>query len=100
NAEHNWQILAALDEVAGLDHRLLVPASRKRLISSLISPEDPKLAQQTAKDHAPATVPALSDQARAWAVRVHAPATSAIACRVVSAVADHAPSPARTGAQA
>ena len=44
NAEHNWQILAALDEFAGLDHRLLVAASRKRFISSLISPEDPKLA--------------------------------------------------------
>ena len=100
NAEHNWQILAALDEFAGLDHRLLVAASRKRFISSLISPEDPKLAEQTAKDQATATISALSAQAGAWAVRVHDPATSAIACRVVSAVADHAPSPARTGAQA
>ncbi|WP_212131660.1 MULTISPECIES: dihydropteroate synthase [unclassified Brevibacterium] len=99
NAEHNWQILAALDEFAGLDHRLLVAASRKRFISSLISPEDPKLAEQTAKDQATATISALSAQAGAWAVRVHDPATSAIACRVVSAVADHAPSPARTGAQ-
>jgi dihydropteroate synthase len=100
NAEHNWQILAALDEFAGLDHRLLVAASRKRFISSLISPEDPKLAEQTAKDQATATISAISAQAGAWAVRVHDPATSAIACRVVSAVADHAPSPARTGAQA
>ena len=100
NAEHNWQILAALDEFVGLDHRLLVAASRKRFISSLISPEDPKLAEQTAKDQATATISALSAQAGAWAVRVHDPATSAIACRVVSAVADHAPSPARTGAQA
>src|SRR5699024_5961809 len=99
NAEHNWQILAALDEFAGLDHRLLVAASRKRFISSLISPEDPKLAEQTAKDQATATISALSAQAGAWAVRVHDPATSAIACRVVSAVADHAPSPAMTGAQ-
>jgi dihydropteroate synthase len=100
NAEHNWQILAALDEFACLDHRLLVAASRKRFISSLISPEDPKLAEQTAKDQATATISALSAQAGAWAVRVHDPATSAIACRVVSAVADHAPSPASTGAQA
>ena len=100
NAEHNWQILAALDEFAGLDHRLLVAASRKRFISSLISPEDPKLAEQTAKDQATATISAISAQAGAWAVRVHDPATSAIACRVVSAVADHDPSPARTGAQA
>src|SRR5699024_33381 len=76
NAEHNWQILAALDEFAGLDHRLLVAASRKRFISSLISPEDPKLAEQTAKDQATATISALSAQAGAWAVRVHDPATS------------------------
>lgn len=100
NAEHNWQILAALDEFAGLDHRLLVAASRKRFISSLISPEDPKLAEQAAKDQATATISAISAQAGAWAVRVHDPATSAIACRVVDAVADHAPNTARTGAQA
>jgi dihydropteroate synthase len=91
NAEHNWQILAALDEFSALDHRLLVAASRKRFISSLISPEDPKLAEQTAKDQATATISAISAQAGAWAVRVHDPGTSAIACRVVEAIADHAP---------
>ncbi|WP_208085558.1 dihydropteroate synthase [Brevibacterium atlanticum] len=91
NAEHNWQILAALDAFSALDHRLLVAASRKRFISSLISPEDPKLAEQAAKDQATATISAISAQAGAWAVRVHDPATSAIACRVVDAVADHDP---------
>src|SRR5699024_1652133 len=99
NAEHNWQILAALDEFAGLDHRLLSAASRQRSIASLSSPEGPRPAEQTATDRATATISAPSAQAGAWAVRVHDPATSAIACRVVSAVADHAPSPARTGAQ-
>lgn len=91
NAEHNWQILGALDAFAALDHRLLVAASRKRFISSLISPEDPALAEQTAKDQATATISAISAQAGAWAVRVHDPATSAIACKVVAAVGDHAP---------
>lgn len=91
NAEHNWQILAALDDFSCLSHRLLVAASRKRFISSLISPEDPKLAEEAAKDQATATISAISAQAGAWAVRVHDPATSAIACRVVEAVADHAP---------
>ena len=59
-----------------------------------------KLAEQADKDQATATISAISAQAGAWAVRVHDPATSAIACRVVSAIADHAPSTARTGAQA
>lgn len=90
NAEHNWQILAALDEFAVLEHRLLVAASRKRFISTLLSPEDPKRAEEAAKDQATAAISTLAAQAGAWAVRVHEPATSAIACRVVAAVAEHA----------
>lgn len=92
NAEHNWQILAALNEFAVLDHRLLVAASRKRFLSSLLSPDDPQLAEESAKDQATAAISALSAQAGAWAVRVHDPATSAIACNVIGAVSDHAPS--------
>lgn len=89
NAEHNWQLLSALDEFAALDHRLLVAASRKRFIASLLSPDDPKQAEQAAKDQATATISAISAQAGAWAVRVHDPATSAIACKVIAAVREH-----------
>ncbi|GAA1535851.1 dihydropteroate synthase [Brevibacterium picturae] len=89
NAEHNWQILAALDEFANLDHRLLVAASRKRFISTLLSPEDSKLAEESAKDQATAAISALSAKAGAWAVRVHEPTTSAIAAKVIAAVATH-----------
>ena len=91
NAEHNWQILAALDDFVKLDHRLLIAASRKRFISTLLSPEDPKLAEDPAKDQATAAISALSARAGAWAVRVHEPTTSAIACTVMNAVAAHAP---------
>lgn len=94
NAEHNWQILGALDEFANLDHRLLVAASRKRFISTLLSPEDPKLAEESGKDQATAAISALSARAGAWAVRVHEPATSAIAVKVIDAVNSHAPTPA------
>ncbi|RBP63109.1 dihydropteroate synthase [Brevibacterium sanguinis] len=90
NAEHNWQILSALDEFAPLGHRLLVAASRKRFISSLLSPEDPTLALETEKDQATAVISALAARAGAWAVRVHEPRSSAIACRVVAAIAAHA----------
>ncbi len=89
NAEHNWQLLASLDEFAALDHRLLVAASRKRFIASLLSPDDPKQAEQAAKDQATATISAISAQAGAWAVRVHDPATSAVACKVIAAVREH-----------
>lgn len=89
NAEHNWQLLGALDEFSALDHRLLVAASRKRFIASLLTPDDPKQAEQAAKDQATATISAISAQAGAWAVRVHDPATSAVACKVVAAVREH-----------
>ena len=89
NAEHNWQLLGALDEFSALDHRLLVAASRKRFIASLLSPDDPKQAEQAAKDQATATISAISAQAGAWAVRVHDPATSAVACKVIAAVREH-----------
>ena len=89
NAEHNWQLLSALDAFSTLDHRLLVAASRKRFIASLLSPDDPKQAEQAAKDQATATISAISAQAGAWAVRVHDPATSAVACKVIAAVREH-----------
>lgn len=89
NAEHNWQLLSALDAFSALDHRLLVAASRKRFIASLLSPDDPKQAEQAAKDQATATISAISAQAGAWAVRVHDPATSAVACKVIAAVREH-----------
>lgn len=93
NAEHNWQILAALEAFADLDHRLLVAASRKRFISGLLSPDDPALAAEAAKDQATAVISAIAAQAGAWAVRVHDPAGSAVACRVVAAIAAHRPAP-------
>lgn len=98
NAEHNWQLLSALDEFAALDHRLLVAASRKRFIASLLSPDDPKQAEQAAKDQATATISAISAQAGAWAVRVHDPATSAVACKVIAAVRDHSAAAANPAA--
>lgn len=96
NAEHNWQILAGLGEFAVFDQRLLVAASRKRFIASLVSPDDPAQAGEAEKDDATAVISAFAAQAGAWAVRVHDPAASALACRVAEAIADHAgpaPSP-------
>ena len=93
NAEHNWQILAGLSEFAVFDQRLLVAASRKRFIASLVSPEDPAQAGEAEKEQATAVISAFAAQAGAWAVRVHDPASSALACRVAGAIADHAPSP-------
>jgi dihydropteroate synthase len=67
NAEHNWELVAHLDELRTLGFPLLVGASRKRFLADAL-PEG-----ATAKDRDPATavISALAAAAGAWGVRVH-----------------------------
>ncbi|MDR5698486.1 dihydropteroate synthase [Agromyces aerolatus] len=65
--EHNWQLLARLDELGALGLPVLVGASRKRFIGSLL-PDDAPVED---RDLPTAVISALSAQAGAWAVRVH-----------------------------
>ena len=67
DAEHNWQLLARLDELAELGLPVLVGASRKRFLGALL----PDGASVTERDLPTAVVSALAAQAGAWAVRVH-----------------------------
>jgi dihydropteroate synthase len=86
-AEHNWQLLAALDRVAGLGRPLLVGASRKRFLGSLLAAPDGVPVPPDRRDDATAATTALAAAAGAWAVRVHAVAPSVAAVRVATAVA-------------
>ena len=63
-AEHNWQLLARLDELQTLGHRVLVGASRKRFL-------EPFAAEPADRDEASATITALAAEAGVWGVRVH-----------------------------
>lgn len=65
--EHNWQLLARLGELQSLGLPVLVGASRKRFIGSLL-PDDAPVEQ---RDLPTAVISALSAEAGAWAVRVH-----------------------------
>ncbi len=80
-AEHNWQLLARLDELSSLGHRLLVGASRKRFLA----PFSPDAAPAADRDAATAVVSALAAQAGAWAVRVHDVAATRVALSVWAA---------------
>jgi dihydropteroate synthase len=72
NADHNWTLLAALDDFVGLGHRVLIGASRKRFLSG-VGPD----AAPADRDPATAVVSALAAEAGVWAVRVHdVPSTS------------------------
>jgi len=64
--EQDWQILAHLYQFTNLGHRLLIGASRKRFLGSLLDdrPAD-------GRDVATAAVSVICAQAGVWAVRTH-----------------------------
>jgi dihydropteroate synthase len=65
-AEHNWQLLHGLDELLALGFPVLVGASRKRFLGSLLGGREPD-----GREDATAAVSALSAFAGVWGVRVH-----------------------------
>ena len=67
DAEHNWQLLARLDELATLGHGILIGASRKRFIGTLL----PEGAPMEDRDLPTAVISALAARSGVWAVRVH-----------------------------
>ena len=85
-AEHNWRLLAHLGELVALGLPLLVGASRKRFLGSLLAGADGEPLPPSARDDATAATTALAAAAGAWAVRVHAVRASADAVRVAAAV--------------
>ncbi|HEY5186644.1 MAG TPA: dihydropteroate synthase [Actinomycetes bacterium] len=88
DARHNWALLAHLDQLGVLGRPLLVGASRKRFLGSLLggsaAPPPPE------RDPATAAVSALAAGAGVWCVRVHEPAASRDAVLVAAAWRDAA----------
>jgi dihydropteroate synthase len=69
-AEHNWQLLAGLDQLQALGRPVLVGASRKRFLGELLADfTGPRPVDQ--RDPATDAVTALAAAAGVWAVRVH-----------------------------
>ncbi|MER5637424.1 dihydropteroate synthase [Kitasatospora sp. NPDC002227] len=84
--EHNWELLGGLHALTSLGRPVLVAASRKRFLGTLLAdPETGELRPARQRDDATAAVSALAAQAGAWAVRVHDVAGTADAVRVVAA---------------
>lgn len=70
NAEHNWALLGALPELTAQGLPILVGASRKRFLGSLLGDESgPR--PPDGREVATATISALAAQHGAWGVRVH-----------------------------
>jgi dihydropteroate synthase len=83
--QHDWQLLARLDVLAGLGRPLLVGASRKRFLGALLADAKGEPPPVQDRDVATAAVSALAADAGVWCVRVHDPAASLDAVRVGAA---------------
>jgi dihydropteroate synthase len=104
---HNWALLADLPRVARLDGAgpgfpLLVGASRKSFLGSLLAGPDGEPRPAAGRDDASAAVTALAAGAGAWCARVHTVPASADAVRVaahwrLAAAAQAGPVPAEAG---
>lgn len=70
NAEHNWALLGALPELVAHGLPVLIGASRKRFLGSLLADEaGPR--PPDGRETATATISALAALHGAWGVRVH-----------------------------
>lgn len=80
-AEHNWQLLGRIDELASLGHPLLIGASRKRFLADVL----PEGASKTDRDLPTAVVSGFAAQAGVWALRVHDVPSTRTALSIVDA---------------
>lgn len=85
DAQDNWALLHGLDQLIGLGFPVLVGASRKRFIGSLLSDPDGRAREVSGRDAATAAITAISAAAGVWGVRVHDVAPNADAVRVAAA---------------
>jgi dihydropteroate synthase len=87
-AEHNWEVLARLAELQDLGHPLLIGASRKAFLGSLLADAaGPRPVRD--REDATAAVSTLAAFAGAWGVRVHHPRPSRDAVAVARAWRGH-----------
>lgn len=68
---HDWQLLQNLDSLVDLGFPVLVGASRKRFLGSLLADGDGAPRPPEGRETATAVVSALSADRGAWGVRVH-----------------------------
>ena len=85
DADDNWALLHGLDRLIELGFPVLVAASRKRFLGSLLPGSDARPREVAGRDPATAAITSLSAAAGAWAVRVHDVGPSADAVRVAAA---------------
>jgi dihydropteroate synthase len=84
-ADHNWELLNRLPELSALGFPVLIGASRKRFLGSLLAAPDGTVRPPAGREVATAVVSALAATHGAWGVRVHDVQASRDALAVVRA---------------
>ena len=85
DADHNWQLLAHLDALVDVGLPVLLGASRKRFLGTLL--RDGAVPRPAAeREAATAALSVIAAQSGVWGVRVHEPRPTADALSVLSAV--------------
>lgn len=84
-ADHNWALLRGLSELQSLGFPLLVGASRKRFLGSLLADDAGTPRPVDERDMATDAITALAAAIGVWGVRVHHVDGSADAVRVAAA---------------
>ena len=85
SARHNWALLRALPELVATGIPVLVGASRKRFLGTLLADADGTPREPDGRETATAVISALAAQQGAWGVRVHDVRASVDAVKVVGA---------------
>jgi len=85
-AEHNWELLRRLDVLRDLGFPVLVGASRKRFLGSLLADKEGISRPPDGREEASAAISALVAAAGVWGVRVHDVRRSLDAVKVAEAL--------------
>jgi len=88
SAQHNWALLAALPEFVGTGIPVLVGASRKRFLGTLLADSEGVARPPDGREVATAVISALAAMHGAWGVRVHDVQSSVDALKVAEAWSD------------
>jgi len=83
--QHNWALLRALREFVGTGIPVMVGASRKRFLGTLLADADGSIRPPDGRETATAVISALAALQGAWGVRVHNVRASVDALKVVDA---------------
>jgi dihydropteroate synthase len=86
--EHNWALLRALPEFVGTGIPVLVGASRKRFLGTLLADSDGEPRPPGGRETATAVISAFAALHGVWGVRVHDVRASVDALKVVEAWSD------------